>query len=325
MRRIIVSVLAVIVLAIIAFRVLHSPSRAKQRSASHAFRTYLSDPRSRMVAYAPSAEVLSDGTHRALRAQLATLHEKFDGLSLYQSSPETPAIVEAARELGYRAVLLTVWDPRAEAELATAASIVRNQSSAIAIAISLGSEGLMEKRYTVSDMEAARAELLDRSTTDTTVEMTTTEPWWLYLKPEGRALLDFGEFASVNIHVVWDTDIVNPALAASWTRDRANDVQAVLKHPLLIREAGFPGAGTSPRSSVHLTFTRDLQAAFWQSWSALQTHPACVFFEAYDNPEKHWRDFESSWGLLNNDSAPWPAWKIVPPLESHNAAATKAE
>jgi exo-beta-1,3-glucanase (GH17 family) len=324
MRRIVVILLAVGVLAIAAFRVLRRPP-AEHHSPSHKFRAYLGDPQSRIVAYSPTAEILRDGTHRALRAQLATLHEKFDGLSLYQSSPETPVIVEVARELGYKAVLLTVWDPRAESELATASSIVRNQGDAMALAISLGSEGLMEKRYTFADIEAARTELLDRSTSNATVEMTTTEPWWLYLKPEGRTLLDFGEFASVNIHVVWDTDIVDPAIAASWTRDRANEVQAAIKHPLLVREAGFPGAGTSPRSSVHLTFTRDLQAGLWQSWSALQSRPACVFFEAYDNPEKHWRDFESSWGLLNNTATPWPAWNMIPHLAGHAAVPTKAE
>jgi len=270
------------------------------------FRAYLADPQARMVAYSPEPSVLDDP--KALRLQLEMLRERFDGLSLYGCTPQTPALVAMARTLGYRAVLLTVWNPQSESELATASSIVRDESTHLAMAISIGNEGLMQKRYTLEAMQAARKELLERNTGASSVEMTTTEPWWLYLKPESRELREFGEFPSVNIHVVWDTDIVDPALAAIWTRDRAEEVQRAVGRPLLVREAGLPGGGTSPRESVSLQFTRAMQAGFWRSWFALQRRPPLVAFEGVDNAGKHWRDFEGSWGLLDGSLQPWPAW-----------------
>jgi hypothetical protein len=310
--------MAAIVLASVMLLFFRNRSATRIRPSSTAFRQYLADPTTRMIAYSPEDSVTQDP--RLLRQQLALIREKFDGLSLYQCTPATVLIVQQARALGFKAVLLTVWDPRSESELATASSIVRDQASYIALAISIGSEGLMEKRYTLSDMNAARAELLDRSTASTTVEMTTTEPWWLYLHPEnaalssseGEALRNFGDFTSINIHVVWDTDILDPPLAASWTRDRANDVRKSILRPLLIREAGFPGGGSTPRDGRILVFNRQMQADFWRAWFQLDSRQPLAVFEAMDNPQKHWRDFESSWGLLNTTLDPWPAWGVFP-------------
>jgi hypothetical protein len=281
------------------------------------FREYLlavSDGRSRMVAYSPTSDVLADPDHRVMRQQLTLLREKFDGLSIYECGPNAPALVDVARSLGYRAVLMTVWDPRSESELATAASIVSEQGSALALAVSIGSEGLMEKRYTLADVESARAELLQRGGSAAAVEMTTTEPWWMVTRPENRELREFGEFTSINIHVVWDTDIVDPGLAASWTNDRANEVRKLVAGPVLIREAGIPGGGSSPRLGEGLVFDRATEAAYWKAWNGLDGRVPSVVFEGIDNPEKHWRDFEGSWGLLSTALEPWPAWGVFPRL-----------
>lgn len=314
MRRLSLIVFVLGIAAGVAFFTWHKPSSSPSRTVSTRFRSYLATPSSRMVAYSPSGEILQDPSHRELRTQLTRLREKFDGLSLYQCAPETPTLVAMAHELGYKAVLLTVWDPRSESELATASSIVRDQSGSMALAISLGNEGLMEKRYTFADLGAARAELLERSAGHDAVEITTTEPWWLYLKPEEKKLREFGDFTSTNIHVVWDTDIADPAIAASWTHDRAKELGDAVGKPILLREAGFPGAGASPRTTVHATFTRDLQAAFWRAWIAIPNQPATVVFEGFDNPEKHWNEFEGSWGLLNYSADAWPAWDAFPAL-----------
>jgi hypothetical protein len=300
---------------IAGFWMLHARSNKDARVVHRTvFRDYLIDSRSRMVAYSPGRDALADPQHRVLRQQLATLREKFDGLSIYECGPEAPTLVEMARSLGYRAVLLTVWDPRSESELATSASIVREQAGALAVAISIGSEGLMENRYTLADMQSARAELQQRGDPSAAVEMTTTEPWWMYMRPENRALREFGEFTSINIHVVWDTDIVDPKLAASWTRDRANEVRKVVVGPMLLREAGIPGGGSSPRLGKSLVFDRAMEAAYWKAWNGLDERTPAVVFEGIDNPEKHWRDFEGSWGLLSTTLEPWPVWGVFPPL-----------
>ncbi|SNT42591.1 hypothetical protein SAMN05421770_1144 [Granulicella rosea] len=292
----------------------------KLAPASTDFRGYIADPSARMIAYSPVGAVLQDPSHRVLRDQLALLRTRFDGLSLYQTTSDTAALVAIARELGFRAVLFTIWDPKAEPELATISSILAQQHGAMAFAVSIGSEGLSEKRYALSDLGAARLQLRERTRGAKPVEMTTTEPWWFYGTPEGRPAASFGEFTSANVHVVWDTDIVDPALAASWTRDRANELKASVGHPVLIRELGMPGGGTSPRPlgprhDRELLFSRELQAQFWSAWQGLPGRPPAVVFEAIDNPEKHWRDFESTWGLLDESLRPWPGWAVFPVLE----------
>ena len=279
-------------------------TRARALPVSDRFRQYLADPGMRMVAYSPAP----DANAAEIAASLAVLRTRFDGLSLYGCDTQTVLIVQTARRLKFRAVLLTVWDPSSEPELAIASSVIRDSWTTTAMAVSIGSEGLMQKRYGLADLQAARAELLERTTSGSTVEMTTTEPWWLYLKPESGELRGFGEFTSVNVHVVWDTDIASPALAATWTRDRAAEVAAQLARPVLLRECGFPGGGSSPREGSTLQFSRELQQQFWESWSALGRRPPTAIFEGVDNQAKHWRGFEGKWGLLRADLQPWPAW-----------------
>jgi exo-beta-1,3-glucanase (GH17 family) len=259
-----------------------------------------------MVVYSPDP----DADARTITAALTLLRQNFDSLSLYSCTSQTTTIVEVAQQLHYQAVLLTVWDPRSEAELAIASSLVRDHAKDLILAVSIGSEGLMQKRYTLDDMMAARAELLDRNISSTAVEMTTTEPWWLYMKDDQAALRDFGEFTSVNVHVVWDTDLKSPAMAAQWTRDRAEEVRSKVGKSLLLRESGFPGGGHSPREGLELTFTREMQAEFWRAWLLLPQRPASAVFEGVDNPSKHWRGFESEWGLVSADLQPWPAWSV---------------
>jgi hypothetical protein len=314
---------AVIVLLTIGAVMLSRRHTTSPRVSATSFRAYLARPESRMVAYSPDAAVAADP--ELLRRQLALLREKFDGLSLYDCTAETVKVVETARSLGYKAALLTVWDPRSESELATAGSLVRDQADAMAMAISIGSEGLMERRYTLADMRAAHEELLEREAGLTSVEITTTEPWWLYMQAGGdlpahsEEVRTFGDFASVNVHVVWDTGIVDPVLAASWTRDRANEVRSKIGRPVLVREAGFPGGGSSPREGLRTPFTREMQASFWSAWLKLGNRPPIAVFEGVDNPGKHWRDFEGSWGLVSASMHPWPAWEVFPALPAAKA------
>ncbi len=282
------------------------------KPASQLFRAYLAHPASRMVVYSPAP----DADVATITAALTLLRGRFDGLSLYGCDNQTVLIVQAAQRLGFHAVLLTVWDPESEAELAIASSVVRDSGRALAIAVSIGSEGLMQKRYTLADMNNARAELLDRNLQANSVEMTTTEPWWLYLKPESADLRSFGEFASVNVHVVWDTDISSAPVAAGWTRDRAFEVARAVNHPVLLRECGFPGGGNSPREGLNLSFTRQMQHDFWESWLGLDRRPPIAVFEGVDNDSKHWRGFEGKWGLLQANLKSWPAWNAFPPLTS---------
>jgi hypothetical protein len=175
----------------------------------------------------------------------------------------------------------------------------------------------MEQRYSLDDLRQAQASLLERLHGAETVETTTTEPWWMYLKVDrtASALNRFGDFTSCNIHVVWDTDITDPAAAALWTRDRALEVRSVSERPLLLREAGLPGQGHSPRDDTGPEYTRSSQAAFWRAslnQAGANNAVHLVAFEAIDNQSKRWREFEGNWGLLDPALHPWPAWAAFP-------------
>lgn len=293
-------------------------SRPVRHNASRAFRDYLADHHSRMVVYSPDLDGTDDET--VVQRQLSLLRLKFDGIVLYECDGESDLILRTAESLGFRAALLTIWSPRSQEEIQRAANLVRDYRTQMALAVSIGSEGIMEKRYTFHDIEAAQDDLLRFSDTAREVETTTTEPWWLYMSstPDAIKLQQFGDFLCVNIHVIWDTDLTSPAMAAAWTADRAKELARTTGRPVLIREAGYPGGGYSPRPNSSFLFTRNLQLAFWQDWNTRfgASAPPIVAFEGIDNPAKHWKSFESTWGLLTPDLQPHLAWEAFPTLTS---------
>ncbi len=304
----------------------HTARDRANRPASSAFRRYLGDPGSRLVVYSPEIAFAGEDRLLVVRRQLALLRPKFDGLVLYRCDDDTASLLDAAAALGYRAALLTVWDPNSSREVATAAALVARFQGRLAIAVSVGSEGLMEHRYTLDQLESAARQLRNRAGGRQAVEITTAEPWWLYLKCDDDAarLGAFGDFVSVNIHVVWDADIADPAAAANWTADRAIEVQQLTRKLLLVREAGFPGGGESPRPTARFAFDRGMQARFWTAWQLRSEQgplPPIAAFEAIDNPQKQWRSFEDQWGLLSTDLAPYPAWYVIPDLPPRSGVA----
>ncbi len=278
-------------------------------------------PDARMVVYAPDFDTTDHKNEDRLEQQLAMLRTKFDGLVLYGCGPQSRQIVLHAVAMGYRAVLLTVWDPRSRKELQTASELIDSFQYRTALAVSIGSEGLMQQRYTVDDLLHAKHVLTRNTHMRETIEVTTTEPWWMYLHRGGvsEQLTSVGDFVTANVHVVWDTDIRDPTLAADWTMSRSRELQQALHHVVLVREAGFPGSGYSPREDVQLTFTRQMQADFWKALQRRQkvmggVRIPVVAFEAFNNSSKQWDSFEGAWGLINAEGIPYPAWKIFTDL-----------
>ena len=92
----------------------------------------------------------------ALRADLALLRPHFDGLITYSSAYGLDALPRLAREAGFRAVILGVWDPTDPAELGRALAAARAEPE-IVLALSLGNEGLFFGRYDPAALAAAFA------------------------------------------------------------------------------------------------------------------------------------------------------------------------
>jgi exo-beta-1,3-glucanase (GH17 family) len=280
-----------------------------------------------MIAYTPGASDPDQDRRALIRNELKILRPKFDGLALYALDEDTPLILGAAQQLGYKAVLLTISDPRTDADIATVTALCESYAGRLALAVSIGSEGLLENRYSLDDVVSAAMRLNRRLSSVAGIEKTTSEPWWRFLdgQPDAGRLRAFGEFVTINVHVIWDADILDPLEAARWTRNRALQIMNLSNRPVFVREAGFPGGGTSPRPSLEgAAFSRQVQAAFWREWIRTRVgNPRedlrrfvsqAAVFEAIDNPRKTWRDFEATWGLLSSALQPSPAWDVFPVL-----------
>lgn len=319
-------IILALLVSIMAVSAIHARRERRRRlvqslPTSLSFRQYISSPESRMVVYSTPMDLRDPAQQQMMRRQLGMLRQKFDGIVLYRCDADTERILDVAEAQGWHAVLLTIWSPTSASEVRLAAKLVRRYRDRFALAVSIGSEGLLEDRYTMNDLDHAREDLLEESSGTSNVETTTDEPWWLYLRDRRGSdrLRAFGDFISANIHVVWDTDISNPWIAAQWTAARGRDLKALARRTVLIREAGIPGGGSSPRPSLNLTFTRSAQAEFWKAWlssenAAAGPVPPIVVFEGVDNSAKRWQSFESDWGLVAPDLAPHPAWSVFSPL-----------
>ena len=274
-----------------------------QRPALIAFNPSRYDPRTPPAGAYPADE---------LRADLTALRPAFDGLVLYGfDATLTPGILEQAASLGYRAVLLGIWDPKSEAETAGVADLVRRYRDRLALAVCVGNEGINDDRYTIEDLGHARDNLRRLTGTGAAVPVTTSEPAGDYGWPPLRQL---GDFLAPNIHPAIDQEALSPQAAVAWVRGRAMAIAEIAGKPVLVKETGVPNGGGAPHSP-------ERQRAFWGEWLA-QGRPArsgrphslisfAAAFEAFDAPWKATQlgnPMEAHWGLMTAERQPHPAF-----------------
>src|SRR6266478_5245532 len=110
-------------------------------SAESSFFSYLHDPSSRssLIAFSPTHHDPRPGkdhripSRQSLRDDLQALRPAFDGLVLYGYDRQiTPIILDEAKRLGYRAVLLGIWDPMSKDEIADIAQLVHQYQQQLA-------------------------------------------------------------------------------------------------------------------------------------------------------------------------------------------------
>ena len=229
------------------------------------FFAYLQGVRPAMIAYVPSrlrsAAASPPPLGRPTAAcRPAALRPAFDGLVLYDFRPEvTPGVLEQAAALGYRAVLLGIWDPRSDAEIAGIAELVRRWGDRLALAVVIGNEGINDNRYDIADLARARDRLRALAGPDgAALPVSTSEPAGDYGWPP---LLAFGDFLAPNIHPAIDQAGLAPEAAVAWVHGRAEAIARAAGRPVLVKETGIPnggGAGFSP----------ERQRAFWAAWLA---------------------------------------------------------
>ena len=221
-------------------------------------------------------------------------------------------IVEQAVSLGYRAMLLGIWDPRSEVEVAGVADLIRRYRDRLALAVCIGNEGINDNRYTIEDLGHARDHLRRLTGTGAAVPVTTSEPAGDYGWPPLRG---FGDFLAPNIHPAIDQEALSPRAAVAWVRGRAMAIAQLAGKPVLVKETGVPNGGGAPHGP-------ERQRAFWAEWlaegRAMPSGGARTFvsfaaaFEAFDAPWKAVQlenPIEGHWGLMTNERQPYPAFR----------------
>ncbi len=278
---------------------------------------------SRFIAYTPRSFSVTRGnvtpaTAEGIRADLLLMKPWFDGIVTYSTTNGVEQVPRIARELGYRAVLLGIWDPTSSDELQKAfVEIAR--TGGVVTGVIVGNEGLYAKRYHPNAVLDAQAEIRQQFPT---LPVSTSEPFFLMVQEEHRAFFGSQSFLAPNIHPVFE-----PWFQPNLSREAAEMVVSVAQklqfiYPgktILIHETGMPSGPD------RLGYCPESQLSFWkQLQENLHSLPGIrpVFFEAFDAPWKPGvmaetfpgnHSTESFWGFWDDRGIAKPVLHILSP------------
>lgn len=251
----------------------------------------------RWVAYAPtnynpqvSPPVIP--SDESIQADLALLRQAgFDGLITYGAS--LTAIPRIAEQIGFRGMLLGVWQPGNTTEMAQAKVAAKRD---LVMGIIVGNEGLTFSRYKLATLQQAMEEMKR----ETGKPVSTTEIIEAYFgKPE---LIEWSDFLAVNAHPFFHR-VKEPRQAVAWTsKSYQNLLKRAQGKPLLFKEVGLPTAGEDGLSE-------EGQAQYYALLTA--TEVKFAWFEAFDGSWKSWGAVEPHWGLWRSDRRPKSVVRVI--------------
>jgi exo-beta-1,3-glucanase (GH17 family) len=280
----------------------------------------------RFVAYEPTAlRVVNGQTTPAdaasIRADLGALRPRFDALITYDAIHGAEHIPALAAELKFRALIIGVWDPFDDAQLAAAERAAR-EFPQLVVGLSLGNEAIFSRRAEPGTLAARLRQVRVRLPR---LPLSTTEPFHVFGQPASAPLLSELDFMLANVHPVfqpWFKDAPATA-AAQFVVNVVAELRPLACGAVLVKETGEPSApvsaGFSPQRQAQ--FYRELRHLFTPSASA-----AFAYFAAFDAP---WRAYdatgvpgaapavheeEANWGLYDAERRPKPAARELPPL-----------
>jgi exo-beta-1,3-glucanase (GH17 family) len=294
----------------------------------------------RFIAYQPTSLQATNGvlTHAdpdSIRADLQVLRPRFDSLITYGSVSGAEAIPGIAASLGYRAVIIGIWDPFNATELSAALTAAKNNPR-IVVGLSLGNEMLFFHRHSSAEL----VQLLDTVHAQApSLALSTTEPFQMFEGPEAVPLLERLDFELANVHPVhqpWFRGAPE-GNAVQFVVNVVSDLGRYYCGPILVKETGIP---TAPEEKG---FTEKKQASFYEELGRRFTTPASqsasavapksgerafAYFAAFDAP---WRlldggpaagqrpaEEEAHWGLYDEKRRPKPVVASIPPLTSRS-------
>ncbi len=232
----------------------------------------------------------------SLRADLTILREAgFTGLITYGTQVE--AIPRIAEELGFKAMLLGIWDPFNATERTQALNAVR-QHGGLVRGLIVGNEGLTTGRYGTEALCKAMTEIKNASGKP----VSTTEPvdWLLSDRTIGNCL----SFVTVNAHPYF-SNRKSPNEAVRWTVEAWDALRK--QYPakaLLLKEVGLASAGDEG-------LTEQAQKEYYQNLA--KTQVIFAYFEAFDaTPRFKQGLIEQAWGLWTSDRHPKAVVAVLP-------------
>jgi exo-beta-1,3-glucanase (GH17 family) len=257
----------------------------------------------RFVSYEPtSLEVVGGRVSRAdadsIRADLAALRPRFDSLITYESGHGLEALPAIAGSLGYRALLVGVWNPDDAQELQAALRAAREHPKLV-LGIVLGNETVYRK---VQSLHSLARRMHDVHAQARGLLVATSEPFHLYAGDGADALFDESDVLLPNIHPVyqpWFRAGSGEQQAARFVRNVVDDLRRAYCGPVLVKETGEP---TAPEGEG---WSEEHQAAFWNALRGTlppTRDAAFATFSAFDLP---WRAqdgglaSEAHWGVFD--------------------------
>jgi exo-beta-1,3-glucanase (GH17 family) len=284
--------------------------------------------RGRFIAYSPTALQVVNGraSHAdaaSIRADLQVLRPRFDSLITYGSIDGAEQIPAIAASLGYRAVIIGVWDPFNSQQMDSAITAARTRPDVV-VGVSLGNELIMARRHSFAELASLAVDVRRRSPS---IAVSTTEPFHMFYEPAATELLRQLDFLLVNVHPVfqpWFRDAPDEN-AAAFVVNVVARLQEGYCGPILVKETGVP---TAP---ADMGFTALRQASFFTQLAS-RFQPARMrsfaYFSAFDAP---WRAYdeipvpsaqtpgathpaEAHWGLFDENRRPKPVVAVIPLL-----------
>lgn len=312
----------------------------------------------RFVAFQPTSlhatnGVLTRADPDSIRADLQVLRPRFDSLITYGSISGAEAIPAIAASLGFRVVIIGIWNPFDPAELSAALTAARDNPTVV-VGLSLGNEMLFFHRHSAAELVT----LLDTVRAQAPrLALSTTEPFHMFETPEAGPILQRLDFLLANVHPVFQPwfPTASDGDAAQFVVNVVSDLAARYCGPILVKETGVPTApeakGFSEKRQV--AFYMELQrrftgaaaaaasrstpglssvsaaaspAAAARPASAATAERAFAYFAAFDAP---WRvndggpapgqrpaPEEAHWGLFDEQRRPKPIVAAIPLLRS---------
>lgn len=266
----------------------------------------------RFIAYTPTdltivaGQVHPASRHR-IRKDLTILREDFQGLITYSCADGVDEVPGVAKALGFRALILGIWDPLSEREFRNVKRLV-NAYPQLIVGISVGNETLLAERHQWPVLRAAIQRL---RTALPGVAITTSEPFYYYLNDDPADFVAVQDFLLPSVHPLFQPwfNQASTAQAVDFVVRVAGLLSAKTDKPVLIKETGLPSGPPGTR------FTPAAQAEFWTSLiRQLPKLPGlgAAYFEAFDHDwkeENARQEFgshpeEGYWGLYTAGGDP---------------------